>query len=97
MERVISTVEARANLAQILAEAGYAGRSTVIERNRRPLAVVIGYDEYRDLIALRQQKREREARFAIYDEVRSRNADVTPDQVETDVAEAVQAVRRSHQ
>jgi prevent-host-death family protein len=93
MERVISTVEARVNLSQILAEAGYAGRSTVIERNRRPLAVVIGYDEYRELTALRQQKREREARFAVYDEVRSRNADATPDQVETDVAEVLRAVR----
>ncbi len=97
MERVISTVEARANLSQILAEAGFGGRSTVIERNRRPLAVVIGYDEYRELIALRQQQLKREARFAVYDEVRSRNADVTPDQVEADVVEALRAVRRSDQ
>ncbi len=93
MERVYSAAEARAGLAQILAEAGYAGREAVIQRNNKPIAVIIGYEQYQELVALRQQSREREARFAVYDEIRARNADVEPAQVEADVAQAVKAVR----
>ena len=40
--RVVSTAEARANLSEIVSEAGYAGRETIIQRNNKPLAVVIG-------------------------------------------------------
>jgi len=93
MERVYSAAEARASLAQILAEAGYAGREAVIQRNNKPIAVIIGYEQYQELVALRQQSREREARFAVYDEIRARNADVELARVEADVAQAVKAVR----
>jgi len=93
MERVYSAAEARAGLSQILAEAGYAGREAVIQRNNKPIAVIIGYEQYQELLALRQQTREREARFAVYDELRARNADAEPAQVEADVARAVRAVR----
>ena len=94
MERVYSAAEARAGLSQILAEAGYAGREAVIQRNNKPIAVIIGYEQYRELLTLRRQSREREARFAIYDEIRARHADAQPAQVEADVAQAVRAVRR---
>jgi prevent-host-death family protein len=94
MERVFSTTEARANLAQILAEAGYAGREAVIQRNNKPIAVIIGYEQYQEWIELRKQTREREVRFAVYDDIRARNAQATPDQVEADVAKAVRAVRK---
>jgi prevent-host-death family protein len=93
VERVFSTAEARANFSRILAEAGYAGRAAIIQRNSQPIAVIIGYEQYQELLALRQQAREREARFAVYDEIRARNADAMPEQVEADVAEAVRAVR----
>ena len=93
MERVYSAAEARASLAQILAEAGYAGREAVIQRNNKPIAVIIGYDQYQELVALRRQAREREARLAVYDEIRARNAEAEPAQVEADVAQAVKAVR----
>ena len=93
MERVYSAAEARANLAHILAEAGYAGREAVIQRNNKPIAVIIGYEQYRALVALRRQSREREARLAVYDEIRARNAEAEPAQVEADVAQAVKAVR----
>jgi prevent-host-death family protein len=94
MERVYSAAEARVSLAQILAEAGYAGREAIIQRNNRPIAVVIGYEQYQELLALRRQSREREARFAVYDEIRTRNADAAPEQVEVDVAQAVKVVRK---
>jgi prevent-host-death family protein len=91
MERTCSATEARANLSQLITEAGYAGRETIIERNNRPIAVILGYEEY---LALRKQAGERAARFAVYDEIRARNAEAEPEQVEADVAEALHAVRR---
>ena len=90
MERMISAAEARANFSQLVTEAGYAGREAIIQRNNRPIAVIIGYAQYMEL---RRQVREREARFAVYDEIRARNPDVEPEQVEADVAAAVRAVR----
>ena len=90
MERMISAAEARANFSQLVTEAGYAGREAIIQRNNRPIAVIIGYEQY---VELRRQAGERAARFAVYDEIRARNPDAEPDQVEADVAAAVRAVR----
>ena len=91
MERTCNAAEARANFSQLIAEAGYAGRETIIQRNNRPLAVILGYEEY---LTLRKQAGERAARFAVYDQIRARNAEAEPEQVEADVAEALRAVRR---
>ncbi|MBN1139224.1 MAG: type II toxin-antitoxin system Phd/YefM family antitoxin [Anaerolineae bacterium] len=91
MERTYSAAEARANFSQLITEAGYAGRETIIQRNNRPIAVILGYEEY---LALRRQAGERAARFTVYDEIRARNAEAEPEQVEADVAEALRAVRR---
>ena len=90
MERVFSAAEARANFSQLVTEAGYAGREAIIQRNNRPIAVIIGYEQY---VELRRQVKERAARFAVYDEIRARNPDAEPEQVEADVAAAVRAVR----
>jgi len=56
MERVFSAAEARASLSQILAEAGFAGRAAIIQRNNKPIAVVIGYEQYQELVALRERQ-----------------------------------------
>jgi prevent-host-death family protein len=91
MERTCSATEARANFSRLIAEAGYAGRETIIQRNNRPIAVILGYEEY---LALLRQAGERADRFAVYDEIRARNAEAEPKQVEADVVEALRAVRR---
>jgi prevent-host-death family protein len=92
MERVFSASEARASFSELVTEAGYAGREAIIERNNRPVAVIIGYEQY---LELRRQAGERAARFAVYDEIRARNPEVEPEQVEADVAAAVRAVREA--
>jgi prevent-host-death family protein len=84
--RIFSATEARTNFSELVTEAGYAGREAIIERNNRPVAVIIGYEQY---LELRRQAGERAARFAVYDEIRARNAEATPEQVEADVAAAV--------
>ena len=92
MERTFSAAEARAKFSQLVTEAGYAGREAIIQRNNRPVAVIIGYEQY---LELRRLAGERAARFAVYDEIRARNAAAQPEQVEADVAAAVRAVRES--
>ena len=89
MERVYNATEARANFSQIVTEASYAGQETVIERNNRPVAVIIGYDQY---LELRRLVEERADRFAIYDEIRARNPDAEPEQVVEDVDAAMRVV-----
>lgn len=91
MERIYSAAEARANFSRLVTEAGFAGRETIIQRNNRPVAVILGYEEY---LALQQQAGERAARMAIYDEMRARNAAAEAEAVEADVREALRAVRR---
>lgn len=89
MERIYSAAEARANFSRLVTEAGFAGREAIIQRNNRPVAVILGYEEY---LELQQQAGERAARMAIYDEIRARNA--AAEAVEADVREALRAVRR---
>lgn len=92
MERAYSTTEARANFSQLVTEAGYAGREAIIRRNERPLAVIIGYEQY---LEWRQQAGERAARFAVYDEIRAQNMDIEQEEVESEIAAALDAVRGS--
>ena len=91
-ERICSEFEARANFSQLMTEAGYAGIESIIQRNNRPVAVIIGYERY---LELQRQAGERAARFEVYEEIRARNRDASPEQVQADVAAAVRAARES--
>lgn len=94
VERILSAAEARANFSQLVTEAGYAGREAIIQRNNRPIAVIIGYEQY---LEWRRQAGERAARMVVFDDIRARNPDATPEQVEADVTAAVRAVRQNPQ
>ena len=92
MERTYSTVEARANFSQLVTEAGYVGREAIIQRNNRPVAVLIGYEQY---LEWQRQMEERATRFTIYDEIRTRNLEAEPEAVEADVTAALEGLRNS--
>ena len=91
MTKRVGTVEARRSFSRLVGEAGFGGEHIIIERSGKPMAVLIGIDEYERLIAA--QAREREARFKRLLSIAERNQDVSPEQVESDVAKAVAAVR----
>jgi len=83
----VNALKARQNLGQLLEEVYYRGAKYIIERAGKPMAAVVPVwfiDEW--------QKR-RERLFAMIDDVHARNADVPPDVIEREVAEAVQHVR----
>ena len=81
--------KARDSIADVVGRAYYGGEITIIERSGRPMAAVIPIDMYERLVA------EREARFQVIERIRAHIPDVPADQVEKDVAEAVEALRAS--
>jgi prevent-host-death family protein len=83
----VNALKARQQLGQLLEEVYYRGDQYIIERAGKPMAAVVPVwfiDEW--------QKR-RERFFAMIDDVHARNADVPPDIIEREIAEAVQHVR----
>jgi prevent-host-death family protein len=87
MIKYVSSREARANFAHLLGEVHYGGQTVIVKRSGRPMVAIIPVEEYERLVS------EREARFQILDDIRSRMPDIPPEQAEQDVAEAVAAAR----
>jgi prevent-host-death family protein len=79
--------EARNNFSQLLGQVHFGGQVVIVERFGRPMVAVIPLEDYQQLIA------EREARFQVLDEIRQRLPDLSVEEVEQDVAEAIAAVR----
>jgi antitoxin (DNA-binding transcriptional repressor) of toxin-antitoxin stability system len=92
MQRVCSKAEAVKDLARILAAARQGGE-TIIQQDDQPVAVVMGYEVYQSLLEARRYLEERRARFAVYDEIRSRGPDALPERVADDIEAALNAVR----
>jgi prevent-host-death family protein len=81
--------EARNRFTDIVDSVHYGGQVVIVERSGKPMVAVIPIAMYQQLIA------EREARFQVLDRVRSRLPDVSSEEVEHDVVEAIVAVRRA--
>jgi prevent-host-death family protein len=83
----IGAREARSQFADLLGRVHYGGETIIVERSGKPMAAVIPIELYERLIA------EREARFAIIDRLREKTAGVPAEEVLSDVAEAIAAIR----
>ena len=90
MVKRMSAREARTKFADLLGTVHYGGDVVIVERSGRPMAAVIPVELYERLMA------EREARFRVLDRIRSRAPQAPPEEVERDVADAVAAVRATH-
>jgi prevent-host-death family protein len=87
MVKTMGAREARNNFSQLLGQVHFGGQVVVVERFGRPMVAIIPLEDYQQLIA------EREARFQVLDEIRQRLPDLSVEEVEQDVAEAIAAVR----
>ena len=87
MVKYIGAREARSNFAQLMGEVHYGGQTVIVNRSGRPMVAMIPVQEYRRIVS------EREARFQILAEIRSRMPNVPAEEVERDVTEAITAVR----
>ena len=79
--------EARDKFADLLGSVHYGQQVVIVERSGRPMVAVIPVEIYERLMA------EREARFDVLDRIRERVPELSPDEVEQDVAEVIAAVR----
>lgn len=83
----VGSKEARQRLSDLLGQVHYGGQVVIIERAGKPMAALIPLEMYERLVA------EREARFKVIDELRARQPGLKPEEIEEEVAAALQAVR----
>lgn len=86
--RRMSAREARNNFADLLGLVYYSKEPVIVEKRGRPFVVVISPEDYERLL------KDREERLAVFDEIRERNVDVTPEETEADSAREIAALRQ---
>lgn len=79
--------EARSKFADLLGSVHYGQQVVIVERSGRPMVAVIPVEMYERLMA------EREAHFEVLGRIRDRLPEVSAEEVEQDVAEAIAGVR----
>ena len=87
--RRISIEEAQQNILEIFRTVQSTEEAVIVEREGKPLAVVVSPEEYEQLQWLREQRA-----WATVDRVRERHKDKTEAEVMADVTAEVEAVRR---
>jgi len=89
MTIIIGAREARQRFADLLGRVGYGGEVAIIERSGKPMVALIPVEVYEQLVA------EREARFQVLDRIRSKLPEISEKEVQKDVSQAIDAVRKS--
>ena len=84
----MSAKEARNSFSDLLGVVYYSKEAVVVEKRGRPVAVVISPEDYERLVS------ERAERLAVFDEIRARNSEVTPQEAEEDAAREIAALRK---
>ena len=83
MKRTVSASEAQNNFGAIVQWAEKNQADVVVERRGKPAAVIISYEVYEDLTALRERDRKRKALEELQElrqEVQRRNPDLTAEE-----------------
>ncbi len=88
MVRRMSAKEARNSFSDLLGIVYYSKEAVVVEKWGRPVAVIITPEDYERLL------RQREERFAVFDEVRAVNLEAAPQEVAADTAREIAALRK---
>jgi prevent-host-death family protein len=85
----MSSKEARNNFSDIVGSVFYTREPVVVEKNGKPMAVVISPDDY-----ARYEKAEKQQLFKTIREIQEHNRDKDPDEIEADIQAAVEDVRQ---
>lgn len=83
MPRAVSANEAKNRLGSLLRSVSMEGEEVIVESHGKPKAVLISFDAYEEVLALREEKRRSDALAelrALRDEVRARNASMGEDE-----------------
>ncbi|MBI4522453.1 MAG: type II toxin-antitoxin system Phd/YefM family antitoxin [Deltaproteobacteria bacterium] len=89
MAKRVSAKEARAQFSDILGMVRFGKETVIVEKQGKPVVAIIDFDLYQRWMS------EREARFKVLDEIRSKSRSRSPGEVERDVSEALRGVRES--
>ena len=87
MTIVVGAREARQRFADLLGRVGYGKDVAIVERSGKPMMALIPIELYDQLVA------EREARFDILDRIRARLPELSEEEIERDVNQAIAEVR----
>ena len=87
MTLVVGAREARQRFADLLGRVGYGKEVAIVERSGKPMMALIPIELYDQLVA------EREARFDILDRIRARLPELSEEEIERDVNQAIAEVR----
>lgn len=90
MAKHISAREARSSFADLMGSVHYGGEEVIVELSGRPMAAVIPVETYDRLVA------ERRTRFEVLDQIRSYLHDASFEEIEKDVAQAIEQLRTAH-
>jgi prevent-host-death family protein len=89
MVRRVSSREARANFADMISQVFYTKEPVIVERKGKPVAVVVSPDEYEQY-----RTYEKERLFQVVHEIQEHNREKDPQEIEADIAAAVEEVRQ---
>ena len=83
----IGSREARNKFSELLGSVRFGKEEVIMERSGKPMAALIPIETYERLIA------ERRTRFEVLESIRSRLPDISSEEIEKDIADAVSLVR----
>jgi len=89
MVKRISAKDARAQFSEILGMVHFGKEAVIVEKQGKPMVAIVDIELYQ------RWQEEREIRFGVLDEIRSKGRRKRPEEIERDVAEAVSEVRAS--
>ena len=87
MVKRMSARDARSRFAELLGQVQYGKDTIIVEKQGKPVVAVIDMERYDRLTQAWK------APFAVLDQIRAKNRDKDPEQVQQDVASAVAEVR----
>ncbi len=87
--RRLAAKDARANFSDVLSRVYYGQEPVIVERKGKPVAVLISPEQWE-----RYQQQTKDRLFEAIDRLQEQNRDADPEEVERDVTEAVEEVRR---
>ena len=90
MTKRMSVRDTRANFSDVLSQVYYGQEPVIVERKGRPVAVLISPEQWQQY-----QEQARSRLFEAIDQLQERNRDADPDEVERDVTQVVEEVRRA--
>jgi len=84
----IGVAEAKNQFSEILAKAAFAGQRFIVERRGKPMAAIIGIQEYEEFVKFQQEQRRRR-----FERLRAAAANMSEEEVLDLAQEAVDSVR----